>query len=796
MKKKLLTAGALAVVLASAVAPAGDPRSVDCQSVRAVFYTSSDWQRLAEGLAANPSPCAQYFISIPALAADKTQMRPSAAAYVRSLGTNFHALAEVNYTAWQNWVMSTGSTWYGAGQEIRRRMAATGFDVSTGDTWVLNELSSAVRGGTGSARQNVRDLVRGLYEGDGSVPPAKGVVFVVGLGQTGVSFATYKATLESWLQDNNFWVDMSSYVSDFFQEVYGDVRSYAVAGASAETRASLLDQYLQHLLQLATASNAPANEQTARAFLTTSYGPLANASWAWGSRYGWTQVGSDVMADYISAQTYAMRVAAGTGRLGFAWNPLDTSGLSATDFTTQVNGLVARLAGAIHETDAGDPTAACEATGCSSVIVGATPAAGWSTFANWAPTVAAFTSPPIAATAGAAAGPLTIQLQAGIAPINLPIPSTFTVTSSSRTMTFSTSATGPWTTSLIVSLDPDTSSTTIYLLDPTGGSPTVTTNLNGQVSTQVETVAAPAPATTTTAETPAQVTAVSYTPVDGHMHAAARLVDASGRPLQGIVGLTLTVGGSPVASTQAAAGADGSIGLTAGPLLQRGCYSLTISSVIAAGHVWNGQSPSQTDCVTALPMHVSSVELVVVDGRVHAEVAVADTTGRPVPARVAYSVMHGSTRFASTDGLANVDGRVGLTASTPLEVGCYALGISSIYAKGFVWDHTASGKQLCVSFLPAHVASVSFQRRHGHLHVSVSVAGETGRPIAAHVSIALLRGATLVASAQGTTDPAGRFGVTAGPKIRPGCYVVRVKEVRAAGYRWDGVSPARAYCER
>jgi hypothetical protein len=99
-------------------------------------------------------------------------------------------------------------------------MAAAGFDISAGDTWTVNEFSSAVRTGAGSARQNVRDLVRGLYDGDGSAP-TKGIVFVVGTGQNSLSFPQYKANLESWLQDAGFWTDMTSYVSDFFQETYG-----------------------------------------------------------------------------------------------------------------------------------------------------------------------------------------------------------------------------------------------------------------------------------------------------------------------------------------------------------------------------------------------------------------------------------------------------------------------------------------------------------------------------------------------------------------------------------------------
>jgi len=504
------------------------------------------------------------------------------------------------------------------------------------------------------------------------------------------------------------------------------------------------------------------------------------------------------MADYVSAQTYAMRLASSTGRLGFAWNPLNSSGLTASDFATQVNALLGRLAASIHESDGGDPTAACEATGCSSVIDGATTASGWSTFASWAPTVAAFASPAVTATEGAATGPLTVQLKAGSAATTLPIPSTVAITSSSRTMTFSTSATGPWAPTLTLPLDPGTGTASFYILDPSAGTPTVTSNLNGQLATQTESVAAPAPAPpTTTALPPAvQVTDASYAAVNGHMHVAARLVDAGGRPVQGIVGLTLAVGGSPVASTQAASGADGSVGLTAAPPLQRGCYTLQVNSVSAAGYVWNRQSPGQTYCVKTLPAHVAATALVVVDGRLHAEVAVADSTGRPLAARVTYAVLHGAAKFASSSGPTNSDGRVALTAGTPLQIGCYTLAISTISAAGFTWDHTAPVKRLCVQSLPVHVASVAFARRHGHLHVSLSLAGETGRPVTGHVSVAVVRGASLVASGHGATDARGRFGLTARAKLTRGCYALRVESVRASGYRWDRVSPAKTFCRR
>ena len=55
-----------------------------------------------------PSPCAQYYISVPPLAADKTQLRADQAWRIRALGPAFHALAEINVTGWTSWVATTG----------------------------------------------------------------------------------------------------------------------------------------------------------------------------------------------------------------------------------------------------------------------------------------------------------------------------------------------------------------------------------------------------------------------------------------------------------------------------------------------------------------------------------------------------------------------------------------------------------------------------------------------------------------------------------------------------------------
>ena len=419
-------------------------------------------------------------------------MRSGSAATIRGLGANFHALAEVNVTAWQGWVTSTGNSWYQAGVEARTRMAAAGFDVAAGDSWVVNELSSAVRTGNGPSRQNIRDLVHGLYDGSGGTP-SKGAVFVVGISQPTTSLATYKANLESWLQDAAFWDDMSSYVRDFLQESYGDVRDYGVAGADVPTRLAYLNAYLQHALQLASVAPSPAG--TAQAYLRASYAPLANSAWAWSSGFGYTAVPYGQMEDYVSAQVDAMRSYEATlgwsaDRIGFAWDPSNSLGLSSSDFNAQTQALLARLAAAIQAS--ADPAApgagACQMPWCTATVDGAAFTPAWSTFSTWAPTGPAFGSSPQTVTAGVATGAMTVQTQVGGVVTALPNDTVVHLSSSSAAGTFSTTASGPWTATLDLTVPAHSNSTTFYLLDSQAGTPTVTATIGDQQATQVEVV--------------------------------------------------------------------------------------------------------------------------------------------------------------------------------------------------------------------------------------------------------------------------------------------------------------------
>jgi hypothetical protein len=275
-------------------------------------------------------------------------------------------------------------------------MAIAGFDVSLGDTWAVNEFSSAVRRGDGTARADAREFVRGLFTGSGTQPTARGAVFIVGIGQGTPDLSVYKTNLENWLQDGVFWAGMNAYVSDWAQEAYGDFRNYGVPKSLLATRRDYLNDYLQHEAVLA--GVGPTTVATARSYLQSAYTPFANAAWQWSSGFGWTAIPVGQMEQFVSAQTYALRYFSGThgqsqDHWGFPWAPNNSSGMPTGDFTSQTGEVLDRLAAAIRNSaqplDPSNPgIGACGPLGqnvwCQGTLAGAVFNDAWKTFRVWA----------------------------------------------------------------------------------------------------------------------------------------------------------------------------------------------------------------------------------------------------------------------------------------------------------------------------------------------------------------------------------------------------------------------------
>ena len=389
--------------------PPAQPRlraALACKPLNAVFYAQTDWLRLAQKLRSNMSTCANYYVSVPPLSpasGDKTMPRPNQAGPIRALGPQFHAMDEINAAGWAAWVTADPSrTWFDAGVEARRRMAAAGFDVNAGDLWAVNEFSSAVRANTGVARQNMRELVRGLYTGDGTTPPVEGLIWVSSFGQPTAVLDTYRANLKAWMGDLPFWDDMSRYVRFYSQEVYGSITSWAVPGTTTDDRNGPLTDYLEHVATFA--SHAPADLATMSGYVAQSDTPTGNAAWP-RPAYGWPPAASSppytLVQSYVAAQVYAFRnyqATRATETWGFAWNPTNFGTAGDTnppipDFVNKTAAILDRLAASIHASDVPGEVpgiGACGTDGswCLGDIAGSTFNSAWHNFNTWSQPVA------------------------------------------------------------------------------------------------------------------------------------------------------------------------------------------------------------------------------------------------------------------------------------------------------------------------------------------------------------------------------------------------------------------------
>jgi hypothetical protein len=353
----------------------------------AVFWTASDWELLGQELAADSSPCADYYISIPPLAANKTGLRVLQDDVIRKLGPRFHPVAEVTLgtlTGWSAWVNAVpGRTWFGAGVEFRARMAAAGYRFDLGETWLLNEFDRSTRRDEAPyTRAAMIDLLRGLYYGDGSGPTVPGIV-EIGIVYTHQNIPDvdgYKSEMKAWLEDGDFWSAVDPYISVLTKEVYGDMHNWGVAGSSRDERTRHLTQYMEHPMNLVEAG--PAEIRAARTLFERAYMPLGNATWAalgsgapvpcaipFSCGHGWTMMPLDVMLTFVSEQVYAVRHYAAThaqgapaGRIGFSWQPTNNFALPAGEWEAARRAIASRLAAAIHyayRQGGGSPEGAC-----------------------------------------------------------------------------------------------------------------------------------------------------------------------------------------------------------------------------------------------------------------------------------------------------------------------------------------------------------------------------------------------------------------------------------------------------
>jgi hypothetical protein len=486
---------------------------------------------------------------------------------------------------------------------------------------------------------------------------------------------------------------MSTYVADWSQEVYGDVRSYAIPGADAATRRDYLNDYLQHKLVLAGAG--PTEIEPARAYLRDAYSPLANAAWPREGGWGWTMVPVEQMQAYVSAQVHAMRyfsAAAGQSRdhWGFAWAPRNTTGLSNADFGAQTGAILDRLALAVR--DSGDPFVpedpgggACGPPGQNVFCVGdhteGRANEAWKSFRAWSQAVLTV-APTEPLVAGTPSGPINLSLATGT---GLPVPNrtslTVTLSSSSPQGRFSTSPAGPWTPTLILNLPVGTSAASFYYQDTVAGTHTLTASAAGATSgTQAVTVS------------PAGPTAVRVTPVVGEIpvRGTRRFTATALDPYGNAVPATFTWRVTPAALGRIVPGSGGTATFTAARIVRRGI--IDVIAMTPAGPIEGSAHFS----VTHARLMIGSIAYRRIASGMQVAVAAGDGARRPVSgALVRILVRRDGRGHFSGRAVTGASGRSRYAIRARGE-GCFTVRVRSVRAVGFRWDGRTPRNRFCI----------------------------------------------------------------------------------------------------
>ena len=318
--------------------------------VESVSWTGSDWERLARAVQAHQTPCGEYWISIPPLAADKKGLRVLQDDVIRALGV--HPVAEFTVgeaTGWANWssparpttargsprASSSGAEWRppaitgptrrGCSTSSTARRCATRREsppTSRGRPFPARRdgrappgavLRRRRDGAAAWARRDRRSLQAPLNTPLGHYEPAQGRCEAV---------VRRQRVLGSAISPVVRWLGV---------EAYPDVRNWGVPGSSRGERRRHLEEYL--FSSPPAVRDAPKSVVAARDLFERAYLPLVNGGYrakggekfAFVTGHGQTMVDAATMQSFVSEQVHAVRhyAAAHTqgspgGRIGFS----------------------------------------------------------------------------------------------------------------------------------------------------------------------------------------------------------------------------------------------------------------------------------------------------------------------------------------------------------------------------------------------------------------------------------------------------------------------------------------------
>jgi hypothetical protein len=147
----------------------------------------------------------------------------------------------------------------------------------------------------------------------------------------------------------------------------------------------------------------------------------------------------------------------------------------------------------------------------------------------------------------------------------------------------------------------------------------------------------------------------------------------------------------------------------------------------------------------------------------------ADTFGNPVAAAVAWSTSSGTV--TPTSGSSAV--------FTPSAAGSATVTASA--------GTVAASATVTVTAATAHVSSIAYTRTSGILYATIT----TNVPNAT-LGVRILKNS--VSYAAGTVTTGSNGTAVARVSAPSGCYAASITSFSAAGYGWDGVTPANGRC--
>jgi hypothetical protein len=312
---------------------------------------------------------------------------------------------------------------------------------------------------------------------------------------------------------------------------------------------------------------------------------------------------------------------------------------------------------------------------CVGDVEGAVHTEAWKSFRGWTQAVLRFATPTQTITAGTVSATSVSLVTSSGAAVNNKAPLAVTLSSSSPQGRFSTSPTGPWTSTLALTLAPGTAGVGFHYQDTRAGTHVLTASAaNASSATQTVTVA------------PAAAAKVAVTPASGEVPArgqrrfAATATDAYGNAVQATFAWTVTP-----ATLGTIKGSGSTATFTAARLIRGGTVVATAGSIAGSARV----------TVTRAQLRIGSVQYRRVRNGLRVTVTAVDGARRPV-SQAAVSVL------VKRDGRRHFTGRAatGPSGRTFYRVparggGCLVATVRKVSAAGFAWNGRTPRNRFC-----------------------------------------------------------------------------------------------------